>query len=407
METKSNSYFIDRIIKFLFVFYVFGVFVFSTNADTSVIPKIALILFCGGACLLFFNTYKIRLDAYFWYLFVFLAFTYLSSFWAIYPAEAKTKAFTLFQLLLMSVFSYSFFYAIDDYEFVIKSIFISSICMCIYMLYTYGISTYIDMLLNGVRVGSEITNVNSIGSYASIATLIGLYYAMFKNKKICYFIILLPLFIAFGTGSRKALLSVLIGGFFLFAFKFKSEFTAKNFFKTLVILIIVVMIFSFILQLEMFSTINERMDGFLNLFTGEGEVESSAFKRQMMIDGGLEQFKQTPLFGIGIGSSGHVTMKILGEDTYLHNNYVEILACGGIVGFICFYASFIYLLISLFKMVLKNNENAVLPFIILVIYTINQVAMVVYYSKSLYIYLVYCFLVVKKEKEKGMELNYE
>ncbi len=407
METKSNSYFIDRIIKFLFVFYVFGVFVFSTNADTSVIPKIALILFCGGACLLFFNTYKIRLDAYFWYLFVFLAFTYLSSFWAIYPDLARIKAFTLLQLLMMSVFSYSFFYAIDDYGFVIKSVFWAGLAMCIYVLYTYGIGTYLSMLVNGERVGSEITNVNSIGMYAAITVIIGLYYAMFDNKKLYYFMIFLPIFIGFGTGSRKTLLAMIIGAFILFAFKFRSEFTAKNFFKTLVILIIVVMIFSFILQLEMFSTINERMDGFLNLFTGEGEVESSAYKRQMMIDGGLEQFKQTPLFGIGIGSSGHVTMKILGEDTYLHNNYVEILACGGIIGVICFYASFIYLLISLFKMVLKNNENAVLPFIILVIYTINQVAMVVYYSKPLYIYLVYCFLVVKKEKEKGMELNYE
>ena len=409
METKSNSYFIDRIIKFLFVFYVFSVFVFSTNADTSVIPKIALILFCGGSCLLFFNTYKIRLDAYFWYLFVFLAFTYLSSFWAIYPDLARIKAFTLLQLLMMSVFSYSFFYAIDDYEFIIKSVFWAGLAMCIYVLYTYGIGTYLSMLVNGERVGSEITNVNSIGMYAAITVIIGLYYAIYDNKKLYYFIILLPIFIGFGTGSRKTLLAMVIGAFILFAFKFRSEFTLKNIFKTLVILIIVVIIFSFILQLEMFSTINERMEGMLNSFTGKGEVDSSTMKRQMMIGGGWEQFKKTPLLGIGIGSSKYVTLDELGIEAYLHNNYIELLACGGIVGFVCFYSALLYIGINFFKLVLNNNKNALIPFAIFLIYMINQVALVVYYSKSFYIYIIYWFLVIKKEKEKeeGMKLNYE
>lgn len=403
METKSNLTFLDKAAKIVFAFYVFTIFVFSSDADTNTISRLALIAFCGVACLMFFNTYKMKLDPYFWYIGVFVVFTFLSILWAIEPSLAVVKGITLVQILLMSVFAYSFFYAIDDTEFITKAIFVSGLCMCVYLLYLNGIGAYIGGLLGGMRMGEEFGNVNSVGSYAAITVIIGLYYAMFKNKKIYYLLILLPIFIGLGTGSRKVLLTFFVGTFVLFACKFRSEFTFKNIFKTVLIILVVVIVFIQILQLEMFATINERFQTLINFFTGQGVVDSSTLKRHAMIEGGMEQFFKTPVLGIGIGNSPVITSNILGESTYLHNNYVEILACGGIVGFICFYAMFAYVLINLIKLLLKNNSNAILPFTIIIIYLINQYAMVVYYDKTTYLYLVYCFLVIKKEKEKQNE----
>lgn len=400
MENKTNLSAIDKLAKFLFLSYVFSIFVFSTYADTNTISKLIFVAYFGVCLLAFFKYRKIRLDAYFWYFLLFIAFVFASSLWAVYPNLAIERGVTLVQILVLCTLSYSLFYSVDDADFIAKSIYISGLCMCLYILLVYGINNYIALLEKGERVGGEVGQVNSIGSYASITVIIGLYYAMIRKKPIHYVIILLPLFIAFSTGSKKTLISIIFGAFALFIFKFKDEITLKNVVKTIIIIIILAVAFNFILKLDIFHTLNVRMEGFINMLTGEGEVDSSTHKRQMMIEAGIEQFKKTPLFGLGIGSSGYINQKALGVNTYLHNNYVEILACGGIVGFISYYAMYFYLVINLIKLVYKNNRNAILPFIILLIILINQIGVVNYYSKTTYIYLIYCFLTVKKEKTK-------
>lgn len=403
MENQTNLSLIDKFAKFLFLTYVFSIFVFSTYSDTNTISKLIFVAYSGICFLVFFKLRKIRLDAYFWYFSVFIAFVLLSSLWAVYPTLAITKGITLIQILILCVFSYSLFYSVDDADFIAKSIYISGLCMCLYILFVYGVNNFLAMLDEGERLGGEVGQVNSIGSYATITVVIGLYYALMQKKPINYVFILLPLFIAFSTGSKKTLISIVFGALALFFFKFKAEITLKNIIKTVIIVAVLAVAFNFILKLDIFSTLNVRMEGLKNLLTGKGEADSSTLKRQMMINAGLDQFKKTPLLGIGIGSSGYINQKILGINAYLHNNYVEILACGGIVGFVCYYAMYCYLLINLIKLALKNNITAVLPFVIIIILLLNQIGVVNYYSKTTYIYLMYCFLIVKTEKDKLSE----
>ena len=271
MESKNQHSFIDKVVKILFLSYIFSVLVFSAYAETNSISKLIFVAFMGVCVLVFFFSRKIRLDPYFWYIGIFILFVFASSLWALKPSFAITKGVTLIQIFALCIFVYSFFYSMDDINFLILSLYISGIAMCVYVVFSTGLTNYIDMLINGARAGDDIGNVNAVGGRAAITAVIGLYYAFFKNKKINYVLMLIPVFVSLGTGSRKALLALIVGGVLLFFIKFQSEITAKNVLKTVFIAVCVIIAFTFILKLEMFSTVNERMQQLINFQTGEGE----------------------------------------------------------------------------------------------------------------------------------------
>ncbi len=62
--------------------------------------------------------------------------------------------------------------------------------------------------------------------------------------------------------------------------------------------------------------------------------------RERLIAGGMALFYDHPFFGIGFGNPA----KHLG--LYAHNNFVEMLAAGGIIGFAAYYASYAYILVK-------------------------------------------------------------
>ena len=47
---------------------------------------------------------------------------------------------------------------------------------------------------------------------------------------------------------------------------------------------------------------------------------------------------------MGMGCSYFLTNEEFGENTYLHDNYVELAACGGIFALVSYYSIFLYLL---------------------------------------------------------------
>lgn len=71
----------------------------------------------------------------------------------------------------------------------------------------------------------------------------------------------------------------------------------------------------------------------LNLFSYFNETtlvvrENSLFERAKMIETGLELWQRSPVIGHGIGSFKHMS----GFKSYSHNNFVEVLVAGGVVG---------------------------------------------------------------------------
>lgn len=121
------------------------------------------------------------------------------------------------------------------------------------------------------------------------------------------------------------------------------------------------------------------------LFGGESEVsyidaDYMTARRSYLIKQGLDIFYKDPVFGIGIENTRHY----LG--TYTHNNFVEILAGTGIVGFSVYMYTFFIILVACFK-VPDNKIRLILLISFICIIMISN-AQRVYDNRYLMIFLV-------------------
>ena len=130
-------------------------------------------------------------------------------------------------------------------------------------------------------------------------------------------------------------------------------------------------------------------------------MDHSTELRNEMIRIGFETFLEHPLLGIGIGNSYVITLEELSISTYLHNNYIELLCCGGIIGFLCYYSLHIYIAYNLFKYKNHDKETFAIGILWMLLIFIIDWGMVSYYSKIQAYYLLINFLNVEFLKAKG------
>ena len=92
-------------------------------------------------------------------------------------------------------------------------------------------------------------------------------------------------------------------------------------------------------------------------------------------------------------------MLFYGNAHYLHNNYMEMLACGGIVGFLIHYWIYVYLLRVYIKNFKHHEKEFNICFVLLIFKLIMDIGAVSYYSKTTYFYLLLFIMGVTKIKE--------
>ena len=92
-------------------------------------------------------------------------------------------------------------------------------------------------------------------------------------------------------------------------------------------------------------------------------------------------------------------------DAYLHNNFVEMLCGGGLVGFILYYSIYVYLFVQLFKYRKADREAFSIAIVWLGLMLIMNYGMVTYYSKTQWYYLLIHFINVSNLKRKHREMT--
>ena len=151
------------------------------------------------------------------------------------------------------------------------------------------------------------------------------------------------------------------------------------------VLIVAAIFFGVMWDSPLFYTVRYRFSLMLGFVSGSSSaVDYSTLERQIMLKAGWNQFLKTPLFGIGIGSSGYVTSIALGVNTYLHNEFIELLTCVGIVGFLLHFIPASALLFNNWRK-RKSSANAQLCSIMMALYFLNSFAAVQIYSKFTYV----------------------
>lgn len=372
----------------------------STNVNGQYI-LIALTGFALVVSMVTRGLRKITFDPFQKYLFAMALFCFLSTSWAINEADAMEKGITLTSILLcFSVFYYYFRYSSNQTEKMVEALLWAGYVVVVYSFLYYGFSGVLTLLSAGMRLDSEFDNVNTIGMICSITTIISAHYIINKGFRLRFLLTIPTVLLLSATGSRTSLITCILGVCILISVKYVSGGFISSMFKVFFILTILLGAVFLLAQLPVFSGINERMMGLFSLFTGKGEVDGSAQLRDLYRLLGLQIFSEHPILGIGMGNTHIYTYQYYRHDCYLHNNFVEMLANGGIVGFILYYSIYVYIVTKLIKQRLYVQPMGKLIGIIVFVMLLTDYGSVSYYSKVSYFILMVVLIYLQENKYK-------
>lgn len=259
----------------------------------------------------------------------------------------------------------------DKSKEVIQVFTFSAFTTCIYACLKSGLSNFMVITLGYYTLGTQRWNSNFLGCLATYGFIFVLIYKRMPGKT--FFdnrLVKLLFYITFTatvlwSGSRTALIVLVAGacGYYII--------TAENQLQTLKRILItfgiIVALYIAIMRVpSLYNIIGNRMERLFSFVSTGTAGELSIGWRQQMIEYGKELFRRHPIFGVGIdtfryfyGIEGTTTF----HSTYSHNNYIEVLADGGIVGFIIYYSIYFFGL----RKVLKNRSGINMCFVLVLL----------------------------------------
>lgn len=377
-----------------FVVYLLGIYLLDYNAKLSIFMDIFFAFLFGIFVLIIFKQKKIRISPLIIVNFSFSLFCIFSILWAKDSFLAKEKSMTLLALSLLLLIIYNILVRlkIEDFEKIIKIFCIAGFILSIYTLIYYGVNSYFNGLYNNIRMGSELTNVNHIGYIASFSIAFDLFFILIRRKYLYIFLLIPTIIISLGTGSKKVVLSILITIVLIYIY----QLFIKNNIKRIVQLFLVLLFAVTIFNLPAFKVIKDRT---INSIASDGIGDSSTIKRKLYINAGMKTFSRHFLAGIGINNSPVANKTLTGHYVYFHNNYVELLADTGLIGFTLYYVVFIVLLFKLLQFIKEKDDISAIFAIVIMNILILDYGMVSYDLKITYIILSIVYSYIKKKKD--------
>lgn len=397
MEEKN----IRGVINVLTALLLCGFYVFDMSSLCSIV-------LLGGTVLIFViyaykNNFKIHLtlDKFHINILVMILYCICSSVWSLSSSLSIENAVTLFELLIcMSVLymNYSEYDSIDDLYFVLM---LAGALVSFYTITAYGIGTIMSTIAKGDRLPLKFANINAIAMISTMCIVFFIYRTLYRKNRFYETVFyglasFCSLIVIVATGSRKALITLIFCVMSVFLIRFKSRRLINTVFKWIILLVIGVIALKTLSSFSLFEGINGRMEGLFALITGKGDVDESAQIRQKYVDLGIAVFKKHPVLGIGMGASGEYLNSLTGVNEYFHNNYVELLACGGIIGFIVYYKIWLYPLFCLIKFRKKMINSIILSIVMVIVFLVMDYGMVTYVSKNTYLYIMIFYVQVKR-----------
>lgn len=369
----------------LFFLSVVTINVFGEHESLYIIPRYMIFVFMAMSALSLITGAKIRFSTpvvlmilnVYWFIFATL--------WAPSQAVAAGHLITLIQTLIMAFFVYEIALNTDSYELYFKALFYSGLALLAYSLAVYGFSGLIEQMQEGTRVGGEIGNENTFGLVFSYACICGFYFAFFKKKWLYLVGSACFVFFALSSGSKKAIFAIAIGVFFILVFKYGL----RRIYKVVIICAICGVALTYLLSLPIFGTISTRLNEFFS-----GSSYSDDIRASMRKDA-IELFLQRPFFGNG----AEAFRTLSGYNTYSHNNFLELLANYGLVGFVLYYLLYGYVALGCVRGMKRKNQTCIMMFIFLLVRLIMDYGMVSYSGKGVWLLLGVGFAMGVKEKE--------
>lgn len=326
------------------------------------------------------------------FLYYFTIYCYFSRLWAWNEALVISSSKFLIPAMIFVVIGINYFIKISNVRACLFALAISGIALSIYVIIDNGglSAFYGTATQTGNRLTAGDRNENFVGFICGLSIVTLLYYAIYERKRLCFFFAALPLVVLITSGSRTAILTLAVGILAIVLIRQKNKKGVVKFLKIIGFSVIVIICFKLILSLEIMSTFNKRLEDFLTTITGKSSrVDGSTASRMKLIEIGWEQFKKTPFLGIGFGNSPELNWRMMRHYYYSHNEYIEHLVNGGIIGFILFYSGIFYIMIKHIKLMkVSKRTELIVSFVTIIMYLVKGIGGVSYYGQ-MHTYLCY------------------
>ena len=342
-------------------------------------------------------------------LLLFAVYSLISVLWAWDSSAAISKFQTLMSILVCYSLIYPYYSNRHAVEELLNIVMWAGYVIAIYSIYYYGIEA-IRMAAYELtmRLDNSYNNINSISMLCAFACVIQV--DRMANERVSLTsLLLIPCIVIITAGQcRKALIILTSGILLIFIIK---NLQAKDLIQKVVRVLLVLAGFAILVfllsRLRIFGGVNQRIERLIASFTGHGKADHSSIIRVKMFEIGLQQFLKDPFWGIGIGSSHVLTNTYLGVNTYLHNNYIELLACGGIFGAMLYYTPYLALGKTFFKRRCFEKSGTTICAILLLLLLMWDVGAVSYNTKIRYLFMMIFFIQADRLKytEKNSRYN--
>ena len=325
---------------------------------------------------------------------VFLFYSGLGCLWAVDSLIVFDKMKTLLLMFAVNMLLFDVIQTKKDIEKILFANFIALLLVAFYIVLTMDMTQLGEDRI-GVDTINEMWNANNIGLKMCIGFAISLYF-LTKQRKLFEKIIYIAsavffVFVALFTGSRKALLMIMALLVIFYWLKAKKH-------RILIFILacgVAVALYYLVMTVEpLYNVLGSRMEELVKGVFGGGTTEGSFNVREKMAQLGINWFWEKPFFGYGLGNYSMLYGALTGKYTYSHNNFVEMLVSGGLVGFIIYYSIYAFIFIKLLKSIfIKRDVLSIVLFSINIIALILQVGLVSYSST-----LFNCFLMLAVSK---------
>lgn len=178
--------------------------------------------------------------------------------------------------------------------------------------------------------------------------------------------------VALLTGSKKAFIALIIG-LFLSAVWLPRTRRKKFFLFLLAVLVTVGVLWAVYYVPTLYQILGKRIDGFLSYIL-EGTGDKSTASRGYMVELAMSLFRKHPLTGIGL----HNFKQINRYGVYSHNNFMEMLSCLGVPGFVFYYGCIFISGVRMFSQVFLKRLRFGVEHILFICVLMNEYATVSY-----------------------------
>jgi len=373
------------VVNILIIVYVSLLHISAVSKVSNLLSLVFMFLIC---VVLFLREERFFIPQNLFWLIAFSIFVAISLLWSQTPENGGYwRAFRTVPLLtIMTILLCNYFRSNEQTKVLVWAIFVMGFALSFALIYYCGgIKNTLSLLKNGLRLGGQVENENYLGMSIASSAVVAFYFVIHEKKYLSILAFLFLSVMAFATGSRTGLLGLVVGVILcvLFLLDFSKGKGKRNAIIIILALVAILLFFVLLFTVPAFNSIKARTLNMAKSLIGKEEVgDGSTNARLGMFRLGWEAFKEHPFGGVGAGSSC-----LISDYGDLHNNYIEVLASFGIIGFILYFIPYVISLIQLIPLAKKRNKLCFIAIIINICWFADQLGMVTYETKDSYFYL--------------------